>query len=42
MMPSGAASSNCSLGNQVIVLCVRAYPEPQDSIIHVDAQGAVV
>lgn len=30
------------LGNHVIILGVRSYPEPKDSIVHVDAQGAIM
>ena len=34
-LSSGAGSFNSTLGNQVIVLCVRAYPEPQNPIGHI-------
>jgi hypothetical protein len=37
-----ADSSNCPLGNHIIILGMRAYPEPEDPIVHIDAQRAVM
>ena len=37
-----AASYNCPLGNQVVVFSMSAYPEPENPVRHVDAEGTIM
>ena len=41
-MPTRAGSSNCPLGNQVVILGMRAYPDPENSVGRINAERAIM